>query len=111
LFTRIREIFDTQVKRFKVKGKNNIEKMFEEGINDLAEIYGNQAYTESLNILEIINYVNKHQNRRIYALLPRKPLTSLALERPDKLLERLKSRSAGQPMLRKTISVELVKTK
>lgn len=58
-----------------------------------------------------MEYVNKHQNRRISLLLPRKTPSLTPLERPSKLLEILRNTDANKSMLRKTISVELVKNK
>lgn len=46
MFLRIRDIFETQGKRFKVEGKNTIEKMFEDGKVQIEEIYANQNYLE-----------------------------------------------------------------
>ena len=76
----------------------------------MTELYGNLVYQERYDIMEIIGFINRNQNKRISQLLPKKqPATLEAMRRSNKLLEKLKSPSEGS--LRKAISVELLKTK
>ena len=58
-----------------------------------------------------MEFIIKHQNKRLSQNLPKRSPSLAPIERPNKLLEKLKSPSIGKSFLRKTISVELAKGK
>ena len=60
----------------------------------------------------LVSFMIKNQNKRISPLLPKRSPILIPIERPpNKLLERLRASNPPQNTLRKTISVELSKTK
>ena len=74
-------------------------------------MYANMAYLQNYRVLSLMEFITKHQNKRLAHLLPRRTPSLVPIQRPNKLLEKLRSPSMGKSFLRKTISVELQKTK
>ena len=85
-FMRIREVLQVQARRFKIEGKDDICQIFEEGRSQVTQMYTNLAYLQNYRLKDLMEFIIKHQNKRLSQNLPKRSPSLAPIERPNKLL-------------------------
>jgi hypothetical protein len=112
VYMRIRELLEIYRLRFRADGKREVEGQYENVSNSVTEVYNSQSASQKYDITEILTLVNRNQNARLLKFFPSKRASRLAPIESPRLIDKLRESSPERKStMRKTISVELMKSK